>query len=105
MARTYRRRHCRHEYVWLLVDWQWERNVLIRRHIDPHSAVGRLLLARYHSDAQAGCSKGPPRWYCRVDSRRIKHGNERLLRRWLRNPDVEPVFQDTHYHNARWSWW
>ncbi|MHB8623649.1 MAG: hypothetical protein ACYC9J_12975 [Sulfuricaulis sp.] len=103
MARTYRRRRCWHEYIWVLVDWQWDRNVLGRTQIDRRSVIGRRLLARYHSDAYTGC--GAPHWYCRLDSRRIKHRDKRILRHWLSNPDFEPVFQNKHYHNARWSWW
>lgn len=105
MARTYRRQHCRHEYPYVLTDWQWDQNVLVRRQIDWHSIVGRRLLARYHSDAYVSLGMGAPRWYRRIDSRRIKYRNERILRRWQRKPDFDPVFQNKHYHNASWSWW
>ena len=31
--------------------------------------------------------------------------NDRMLRRWLNDPQFDPVFRDWHKHDANWSWW
>ncbi len=49
---------------------------------------------------------GPaPRRYRKVLDHQIRTGNDRLFRRWLADPDFEPVLQTWHKHNANWDWW
>ena len=104
MARTYRRRHCRYQYPAVLYELT-DSYPFVRIPVDRHSPQGRSLLARYHADHYSGCEGSAPRWYCRYDSRRVKNRNREALQRWLRCPDHDPVFQDTHLHNASWSYW
>lgn len=106
MARTYRRRHCRYDYRWVLRTWEPQRGwpkVAVR--LDPRSTAGRKALARYHSDATVTMRQGAPRWYRKVHDTSIKMHNREMLQRWLRDPEFDPVFISWHRHNANWSWW
>jgi hypothetical protein len=105
MSRTFRRWGTRHEYRWVLHDWEsglphdrWSR-------IDPRSQAGRKAIARFHSDNQVTMGGSAPRWYRKIFDHRIRNHNRRVLRRWLYDREYDPVFQDWHKHNATWSWW
>ena len=105
MARTYRRKQERHEYYWVLHDWdahaphgQWVR-------IDPRSEKGRRALARFHSDKEVTMSGAAPRWYRKVFDHRIRTFNDRMLRHCLADPYFDPIFRAWHHHQANWSWW
>lgn len=103
MARTFRRRRHRHEYRWVLRDWNREVRSWVR--IDAHSPAGRKAIARFHSDATVTLGSTAPRWYRKVFDHRIRTANDRAMRRWLADPEFEPVFVVWHKHNANWSWW
>ncbi len=102
MSRTFRRRNARHEYSWVLRDWdsRW----LLTRPLDARSREGRKAIARFHSDARV--TMGPaPRWYRKYFDRRIDTFNDRMLCRWFADPGFDPVFDGKHRHRASWSWW
>lgn len=105
MSRTYRRRSQRHEYRWVLRDWEWRDFVLVPVLVDARSKEGRRAIARFHSDAESTVSSSAPRWYRRVFDHRLCTLNSRELRRWLDDPGHDPVFQVRHRHSANWSWW
>ena len=92
MARTFRRKHERHEYRWLL------------GYRNPDSREGRKALAIFHSDKTVTMT-GAPRWYRKVSDHRIRTANDRMLRRWLIDAQFDPVFQAWHKHDANWHWW
>ncbi len=105
MARTFRRKqHC-YEYRWVLRDWDSTQSFGHWIRLDPHSKSGRKALAFFHSDKQKTISGAAPRWYRKVFDHRIRTANHRALRRYLADPDYDPVFQDWHKHSANWSWW
>jgi hypothetical protein len=105
MARTYRRKRYCYEYCWVLRDWHPGKPVGNWIQLDPRSQAGRKALARFHSDKEATMNGAAPRWYRKVSDHRIRTVNNRMLRRWLADPDFEPVFRDWHRHDANWSWW
>jgi hypothetical protein len=105
MSRTYRRRGARHEYNWVLSDWDITQPFGVRIHLDRHSKEGRRALARFHSDAEVTMGSTAPRWYRHVFDHRLRTMNDRELRRWLADPGYAPVFQIRHLHRANWSWW
>ena len=105
MARTYRRRGQRHDYDWVLLDYRWVGGVLVPFLIDARSKEGRRAIARFHSDACWTLRGIAPRWYRRVFDHRLRSANAGQLRRWLNDPDYDPVFHVRHRHNANWSWW
>ena len=105
MAHTFRRKRERHEYYWVLHDWEFR---VSRGHwvqLDPRSKAGRKALARFHSDKIVTMGGSAPRWYRKVSDHRICTGNDRMLRRWLADPEFDPVFRAWHHHDANWSWW
>ena len=67
--------------------------------------ITHVIDTHVHADHYSGSGGCAPRWYCRYDSRRVKNRNRKVLQRWLRCPDHDPVFQDTHLHNASRSYW
>lgn len=105
MSRTYRRRGERHEYCWVLRDWESAEPFGARRQVDRGSKEGRRALARFHSDAEVTMGSCAPRWYRRVFDHQLRTMNSRQLRRWLADPGYDPVFQVRHLHRANWSWW
>jgi hypothetical protein len=105
MSRTYRRRTQHHEYRWALRDSKWCNHVLVTVFIDARSKEGRRAIARSHSDAHWTLRSGAPHWYRRIFDHRLRTLNCRELRRWLVDPDYDPVFQVRHRHSANWSWW
>ena len=105
MSRTYRRRGERHEYRWVLRDWESAEPCGARIRLDRNSKKGRRALARFHSDAEVTMRSGAPRWYSRVYDHQLRTMNDRQLRRSLADPDYDPVFQVRHLHRANWSWW
>ena len=107
MSRTYRRRGERHEYRWVLREYEWIGDQLVRFQLDPRSKHGRKAIARFHSDTQSQLTmrSGAPRWYRRMFDHRLDFLNARELRRWLDDRGYDPVFQVRHRHSANWSWW
>lgn len=97
MSRTLRRRNCRHKYWWVLRD----PSVFFSRcetMLDPVSPAGRRALALYHSDNhQPGTL---PQWWRRACKANVKTKHERMIRRWLNNPEFDPVFVPRH--NKGW---
>lgn len=105
MARTFRRRRERHEYCWVLRD---RKACALYGHwvlLDPRSKAGRKAIARFHSDKTVTMGGSAPRWYRKVFDHQIRTGNDRMLRRWLADPEFDPVFRVRHKHDANWSWW
>lgn len=105
MSRTYRRRGERHEYRWVLTEYEWASYTLVPVLLDARSEDGRKAIARFHSDAHSTIGSPAPRWYRRVFDHRLRTLNSRELRRWLVDPTYDPVFQGRHRHAANWSWW
>jgi hypothetical protein len=103
MSRTYRRRGQRHEYRWVLFDW--EIGAPVGSLLDPRSREGRRAIARFHSDKEITMRSAAPRWYRKVFDRRLRTFNDKQIRRWLANPGYDPVMQASHRHEANWSWW
>lgn len=104
MSRTYRRRRHRYEYSWVLRDWKmvpFVAPVLI----DRYSPEGRRVIARFHSDMSVTIRSSAPRWFRKGFDRRLRTFNDKQLRRWLADPDYDPVIQVQHRHCANWSWW
>ena len=104
MARTFRRKQERHEYSWVLHDWVFRHRYGHWVQLDPISQAGRRAIARFHSDGMVTMRGSAPRWFRKVSDRRIRTGNDRILRRWLADPEFDPVFQAWHKHEANWSW-
>jgi len=62
-------------------------------------------VARFHPDAYWTLRSTAPRWYRRIFDHRLRMLNIRQLRRWLDDPDYDPVFEVRHRHSADWAWW
>ena len=105
MSRTYRRRSQRHEYRWVLREFEWVDGRLVPTHLEARSREGRKAIARFHSDSHATMAGSPPRWYRRIFDHRMRTLNANELRRWLGDPGYDPVFHGRHRHSAAWSWW
>ena len=105
MARTFRRKRDRHEYYWVLHDWGAKTPFGHWVQLDPRSKSGRKAIARFHSDKSVTMSGAAPRWYRKVSDHRIRTANDRMLRRWLTDPEFDPAFRTLHNHDANWSWW
>lgn len=105
MSRTYRRRGERHEYRWVLREYEWAGGHLVPFQLGAHSEEGRRAIARFHSDAYETLRSSAPRWYRRIFDHRMRTLNARELRRWLDDPTYDPVFQVRHMHSADWNWW
>ncbi|WP_129213470.1 hypothetical protein [Crenobacter cavernae] len=105
MARTFRRRHCQHEYRWVLRRYVRFPLALGWELIAARSPEGQKALARFHSDACFTMQSGAPRWYRKRYKRMRDTAADRQLRRWLRDPGYDPVFHPRHRHDANWSWW
>jgi len=105
MSRTYRRRGQRHEYRWVLFDW--EPGTPVGSLLDSRSREGRRAIARFHSDSdrETTVHSAAPHWYRKVFDRRLHTFNDKQLRRWLADPGYDPVMQVRHRHCANWSWW
>ena len=105
MARTFRRKRERHEYYWVLHDWESRLPFGHWVQLDPRSKAGRKAIARFHSEREITLRSSAPRWYRKVFDHRIRTANDRMLRRWLADPEFDPVFRAWHKHDANWSWW
>ena len=105
MSRTYRRRSERHEYLWVLREWTFERGYFEPVLLDRNSLEGRRAIARFHSDAQVTMNGGAPRWFRRLFKRRHREADARELLRWLSDPGYEPMMNARHRNSARWAWW
>lgn len=105
MARTFRRKRERHEYYWVLHDWEAQTPYGHWVQLNPRSKAGRKAIARFHSDKSVTMGGAAPRWYRKVSDHRIRTANDRMLRRWLAAPEFDPVFRTWHNHDANWSWW
>lgn len=105
MSRTVRRKNQRHEYAWVLKDWDlFLKGGPSIRH-DQHSPAGRKAIAIFHSDKEITMGSGAPRWYRKIFDRRRRTRNDRVMRQWLGNHDFDPAFEASHKHEANWSWW
>ena len=87
MARTYRRRGCQYDYVFVL--WDIEPELLTSR-----SPAIRKRLARFHSDSFASQRETPPRRFRKVTDRKMRSGNLAILVLWLKKPDFDLLFCD-----------
>ncbi len=105
MARTFRRKQAYYEYYWVLRKWSCQYPYSFPVKIDPKSQAGRQALARFHSDKWVTMGGAAPRWYRKVYDHRLRTYNNRMLRRWIADPEFDPVFQAWHKHCANWSWW
>ena len=105
MARTFRRKRERHEYYWVLHDWESRLPFGHWVQLDPRSKAGRKAIAHFHSDKTVTMRGSAPRWYRKAFDHRIRSANDRMLRRWLADPEFDPVFRAWHNHDANWSWW
>src|SRR5687767_6553570 len=105
MSRTYRRRRHRYEYKWVLRDWKANVPFGTAVLLDSRSREGRRAIARFHSDAEITLRSTAPRWYRKTFDRRLSNFNAKQLRRWLADPEYDPVMQVRHLHRANWSWW
>jgi hypothetical protein len=104
MSRTYRRRRHRYEYRWVLRDWT-DVPFVAPLTFNPRSPEGRRAIARFHSDNEITMRSTAPRWYRKLFDRRLRTFNDKQLRRWLADPEYDPVMQAWHRHCANWSWW
>ena len=104
MSRTYRRRGQRHEYRWVLFDW--EPATPVGSLLDPRSREGHRAIARFRSDSDREITvhSAAPHWYRKGFDRRLHTFNDKQLRRWLADPGCDPVMQVRHRHCANWSW-
>ncbi|MFQ1065100.1 hypothetical protein [Bordetella trematum] len=107
MSRTYRRRNIRHEYSDVLRAYSFAVDPPAFVPLDRHSKEGRRLLARFHADAYTSMSlrSSAPRAFRKGYKRRTEHHNQRMMRRWLADPDFDPVFHVRHRHAANYDWW
>ena len=103
MSRTYRRRGQRHEYDWVLFDLRPGPSLYAK--LDPRSREGRRVIARFHSDKEVGWGAAAPRWYRKMFDRRLRTFNNKQLRRWLADPEYDPVMLVRHRYSASWAWW
>jgi hypothetical protein len=94
MSRTLRRRNCRHAYRYVLNDRS------VEALLDPVSPAGRWALALYHSDNHWTCPI--PRGWRRACKANVKTQHERMIRRWLDDPEFDPVF--VQRHDKGWFW-
>ena len=65
MARTFRRKRERHEYYWVLHNWESRAPFGHWVPLDPQSKAGRKAIARFHSDKSVTMGGSAPRWYRR----------------------------------------
>lgn len=105
MSRTFRRKNQQHEYRWVLRDWDLFHSSSRSIRHDPNSTAGRKAIAIFHSDVQCTMSGSAPRWYRKVFDRRRRTRNNRMMRKWFKNPEFDPVFEGNHRHDANWTWW
>jgi len=103
MSRTYRRRGQRHDYDWVLRDSRWVNGVLVRFGSIRNQTKDAARFARFHSDAFWTLRSTAPRRYRRIFDHRQRTLNTRQLRRWLDDPNYDPVFDVRHRHCANWA--
>ena len=104
MSRTFRRKNQKHEYIWVLKDWDLFLNGGPNILYDRKSCAGRKALAIFHSDAEVTMSSSAPRWYRKEFDQRRRTKNNREMHLWLEGR-VDPIFEVRHRHDANWSWW
>jgi hypothetical protein len=105
MSRTLRRKNQQHDYDWVLIDWKaCILGVQYPRH-DSRSALGQKAIARYHSDSTITMGSTAPRSYRKAYDHRLRTRNNRQMRKWLKDPEFDPVFDAYHRHDANYSWW
>ncbi len=93
MARTYRRRGCQYDYVFVL--WDIEPELLTSR-----TLAIRKRLARFHSDSFASPRETPPKRFRKVTDRKMRARNLTILASWLKNPDYDLLFFDVRHCTA-----
>ena len=69
----------------------------------PMTDEDRLWVIRFHSDHYPKWGS-PPREFVRLYKRKMNRHNDRMLRRWLNDPEFDPVFDVKTYHRAQWAW-
>ena len=60
MSRTFRRKNQKHEYIWVLKDWDTFFKGMRAVHYSPNSPAGRKAIAVFHSDAQVTMASSAP---------------------------------------------
>ena len=103
MARTYRRKHEKHEYRLVLSDVQRLPGLRWRRvPIGQRTPEGRRRVARFHSDAhRPSCLV--PAWYRRTDERRKRHGEDTACRVIPQHGGGETL-AIRRRPSVRWTW-
>jgi hypothetical protein len=89
MARTYRRRGCRYDYVFVLWDIDFEQLTM-------KSSLVRKRLAHFHGDSFASVREPPPRNFRNTINSSLRSRNRVLLAHWLKHQDF-----DLHFHEPR----
>ena len=105
MSRTLRRKNQQHDYDWVLIDWNSRFLGVQYPHHDSKLALGQKAIARYHSDSQVKMGCTAPRSYRKAYDHRLRTQNNRQMRKWLEDPEFDPVFEAYHRHDANYSWW
>ena len=104
MSRTFRRKNQKHEYIWVLRNWDaFFKGMRTNLH-SPNSPAGRKAIAIFHSDAQITMASSAPRWYRKAFEDRRRTRNNKVMRLWLQDL-ADPIFEVRHRHDANWAWW
>ena len=72
----------------------WKMNRMMQWKTVAHLNVFRLL------DADSRVSS-----FQELYDHRLRTHNNRQMRRWLEDPEFDPVFEASHRHDANYSWW
>ncbi|CAM3791427.1 hypothetical protein [Polynucleobacter antarcticus] len=105
MSRTKRRKNQFHEYDWVLKNWQYfALGGQYSRH-EPKSRLAKKAIALFHSDKEVTMGGAAPRWYRKSFDHRRRTRNNRAMKNWLCKPEVDPLFEASHKHDANYSWW
>ena len=103
MARTYRRRHEKHEYRLVLSDVQRLPGLRWRRvSINRHAPEGRRRLARFHSDAHRPSCRVPAEY--RHIEERVKRHRENTVCRVIPQHGGGETLAICRKHSVRWLW-
>ena len=105
MSRTYRRKKQRtyRGYGFQTLNWATSKLVriegtcrFVRVPIDPGSQEYKERVAKYYSDAGTTDFKEPgPSWFRNLFTERpLRRYNKEELRRYLQNPDYEPMVEE-----------
>jgi len=83
MSRTFRRKRERHEYYWVLHDWESRLPYGHWVQLDPNRMQAVKQSPVFIPTRQVTMGGSAPRWYRKVSDHRIRTSNDRMLRRWL----------------------